>query len=86
VNPLRSITTRILPTAWFSPCESANQSPWCGRVPGAAPRGAKFDLLPGTGELVRRSRYLHKNSGFVRELVGSMAIYATGESVQFVRR
>ena len=49
-------------------------------MPGAAPRDAKLDLLPGTRrELVRRSRYLVKNSGFVRELVGNMAIYATGD-------
>jgi capsid protein len=83
MNPLRSIITRILPKAWFSPYEAANQSPRRGRVPGAAPRDAKLDLLPGTRrELVRRSRYLHKNSGFVRELVGSMAIYATGDGIK----
>jgi len=28
-------------------------------------------------ELVRKSRYLHKNSGFVRELVANMSIYST---------
>ncbi len=33
-------------------------------------------------ELVRRSRYLHKNSGFVRELVGNMAIYSTGDGIK----
>ena len=83
MNPLRSIITRILPKAWFSPYEAANHSPRRGRVPGAAPRDAKLDLLPGTRrELVRRSRYLHKNSGFVRELVGSMAIYATGDGIK----
>lgn len=39
--------------------------------------------MPGVRrELVRRSRYLHKNSGFVRELVGNMAIYATGDGVR----
>jgi len=32
--------------------------------------------------LVRRSRYLHKNSGFVRELVGNMAIYSTGDGIK----
>jgi capsid protein len=52
-------------------------------VPGAAPRDAKLDLLPGIRrELVRRSRYLHKNSGFVRELVGNMAIYSTGDGIK----
>lgn len=79
MNPLRAIA-RLLPRAWFSPYESANPSPRRGRVPGAAPRDAKLDLTPGTRrELVRRSRYLHKNSGFVRELVGNMAIYSTGD-------
>ena len=83
MNPLRSIITAILPRAWFSPYESANPSPRRGRVPGAAPRDAKLDLLPGVRrELVRRSRYLHKNSGFVRELIGNMAIYATGDGIK----
>jgi len=83
MNPLRSIITRLVPKAWMSPYESANPSPRRGRVPGAAPRDAKLDLLPGTRrELVRRSRYLHKNSGFVRELVGNMAIYSTGDGIK----
>jgi lambda family phage portal protein len=67
----------------MSPYEAANPSSRRGRVPGAAPRDAKLDLLPGVRrELVRRSRYLHKNSGFVRELVGNMAIYATGDGIK----
>ncbi len=83
MNPLRQIVAAILPRAWMTPYESANPSPRRGRVPGAAPRDAKLDLLPGTRrELVRRSRYLHKNSGFVRELVGNMAIYATGDGIK----
>ena len=70
---LPPIIARFLPKAWVSPYEAANASPRRGRVPGAAPRNAKLDLLPGTRrELVRRSRYLHKNSGFVRELVGNI--------------
>jgi len=33
------------------------------------PRDAKRDLIPFVrSELVRRSRYIHKNSGFSREL------------------
>ena len=68
---------------WFSPYESANWSPRRGRVPGAAPGDAKRDLTPGVrNELVRRSRYLHKNSGFVRELVSNMAIYSTGDGIK----
>ncbi|XHR30403.1 MAG: phage portal protein [Chthoniobacteraceae bacterium] len=68
---------------WFSPYESANWSPRRGNVPGAAPGDAKRDLTPGIrNELVRRSRYLQKNSGFVRELVGNMAIYSTGDGIK----
>jgi capsid protein len=68
---------------WFSPYESANWSPRRGNVPGAAPGDTKRDLTPSIrNELVRRSRYLHKNSGFVRELVGNMAIYSTGDGIK----
>ena len=68
---------------WFSPYESANWSPRRGRVPGAAPGDAKRDLTPGIrNELIRRSRYLHKNSGFVRELVSNMAVYSTGDGIK----
>ena len=68
---------------WFGPYESANWSPRRGRVPGAAPGDAKRDLTPGIrNELVRRSRYLQKNSGFVRELVSNMAIYSTGDGIK----
>jgi lambda family phage portal protein len=83
MNPLLKFARSILPRAWFSPYESANYSPRRARVPGAFPRDAKLDLTPGPRrELVRRSRYLHKNSGFVRELVGNMAIYATGDGIK----
>ena len=68
---------------WFSPYESANWSPRRGRVPGASPGDAKRDLTPGIrNELVRRSRYLHKNSGFVRELVANTATYSTGDGIK----
>ncbi len=83
MNPLLKFARAILPRAWFSPYEAANFSPRRSRVPGVFPRDAKLDLTPGPRrELVRRSRYLHKNSGFVRELVGSMAIYATGDGIK----
>lgn len=63
--------------------EGANQSQALGRVPGAAPGDAKRDLASSVRtELVRRSRYLSKNSGFVRELVGDMAIYSTGDGIR----
>ena len=73
----------LTPKAWMSPYESANPSQKRGRVPGAAPGDAKRDLTPGVRkELVRRSRYLQKNSGFMRELVGNMAIYSTGDGIK----
>lgn len=46
-------------------------------------RGARNELTSGVrAELVRKSRYLHKNSGFVRELVANMAIYSTGDGIR----
>lgn len=83
MNRLLKAASRFLSFGWFSPYESANWSPRRGRVPGAMPGDTKRDLTPGIrNELVRRSRYLHKNSGFVRELVGNMAIYSTGDGIK----
>ena len=46
-------------------------------------RGARNELTSGLrAELVRKSRYLHKNSGFVRELIANMAIYSTGDGIR----
>jgi capsid protein len=73
----------LLPTAWSSPFESANWSPRRGLVPGFAPTDARNELTSSVrSELVRKSRYLHKNSGFVRELVANMAIYSTGDGIR----
>ena len=73
----------LLPKAWASPYDAANWSPARGRVPGSAPRDAKLDLSPGVrSELVRRARYLNRNSGFVREMVSNMAIYSTGDGIR----
>ena len=88
MNPLARIARFLVPAglqprAWLSPYDSANWSPNRGRVPGGAPRDAKSDLSPGVrSELVRRSRYLHRNSGFVREIVSNMAIYSTGDGIR----
>lgn len=50
---------------------------------GAAPQDAKRSLTPTVrGELVRRSRYINKNSGFFRELVANMQIYAAGNGIK----
>jgi capsid protein len=73
----------LLPRAWGSSFESANWSPRRGSVPGASPTDARNELTPGVrSELVRKSRYLHKNSGFMRELVANMAIYSTGDGIR----
>ena len=88
MNRFKNIALRLLPPvlvpkAWGSPYEAANWSPRRGTVPGASPTDARNDLTPGVRtELVRKSRYLHKNSGFVRELVGNMAIYSTGDGIR----
>jgi capsid protein len=88
MNRLQSIARLLLPPiltpkAWGSPFESANGSSRRGLVPGFAPTDARLELTPGVrSELVRKSRYLHKNSGFVRELVANMAIYSTGDGIR----
>jgi len=88
MNRLQSIARLLLPPiltpkAWGSPFEAANWSPRRGAVPGASPTDARQELTPSVrSELVRKSRYLHKNSGFVRELVANMAIYSTGDGIR----
>ena len=80
---VRWLPPALLPKAWSSVYESANASPRRGSVPGSAPRDAKLDLTPSIHrELVRRSRYLSKNSGFMREMVSSMVIYSTGDGIR----
>jgi len=67
----------------FSGYESANVSRRRAPVPGAAPTDQRKELTNHTRrELVRRSRYLNKNSGFAREMVADMAIYSTGDGIQ----
>ena len=79
----RWLPPALVPKAWSFVYEGANASPRRAPVPGVAPRDAKLDLSVAVRrELVRRSRYLHKNSGFVRELVGNMAIYSTGDGIR----
>ncbi|MBN8459424.1 MAG: phage portal protein [Verrucomicrobia bacterium] len=88
MSRLRSIARLLLPPvlvpkAWGSPYEAANWSPRRGGVPGASPTDSRNELTPGVrSELVRKSRYLHKNSGFVRELVSNMAVYSTGDGIR----
>lgn len=63
--------------------ESANPSPRRRQVPGPTPTDARKELPSTTRrELLRRSRYLNKNSGFSREMVADMAIYSTGDGIR----
>ncbi|XHR30900.1 MAG: phage portal protein [Chthoniobacteraceae bacterium] len=88
MNPLARFITRLvppilIPKVWWSAYEGANFTTRRSRIPGVSPGDARRDLSPAVRtELVRRSRYLHKNSGFVRELVGNMAIYSTGDGIK----
>ncbi|TAF24199.1 MAG: phage portal protein [Verrucomicrobia bacterium] len=80
---MRLLPPVLVPKAWGSPFEAANWSPRRGMVPGASPTDARNELTPGVRtELVRKSRYMHKNSGFMRELVANMAIYSTGDGIR----
>jgi capsid protein len=80
---MRWLPPILVPKAWGSPFEAANWSPRRGSVPGASPTDARNELTAGVRtELVRKSRYLHKNSGFMRELVANMAIYSTGDGIR----
>ena len=63
--------------------EGANPSHRRSQVPGAAPTDSRKELTPhARRELVRKSRYLMKNSGFTREVVADMAIYSTGDGIR----
>jgi capsid protein len=73
----------LVPAAWVTPYESANSSSRRGDVPGSSPTDSNRELTQWVrSDLVRKSRYLHKNSGFVRELVGNMALYSTGDGIR----
>ncbi|MBR5185641.1 MAG: phage portal protein, partial [Akkermansia sp.] len=81
MNFLQRLAARVF-FGTTSVFEGANRSPRRASVPGSAPQDATLDLSPGIrSELVRRSRYLVKNSGFLREIVGSMALYSIGDGI-----
>lgn len=89
MNLLKRIARAILPPilaprSWFSVYEGANFSNRRGFVPGVtAPTDNKLELHPyARRELVRRSRYLNKNSGFAREVVADMAMYSIGDGIR----
>jgi lambda family phage portal protein len=84
MNPILNWFLGLLrPKTWNSAYENASFSTRRGQVPGAAPTDAKRELTPFTRrELIRRSRYLAKNSGFTREVVADMAIYSIGDGIK----
>jgi len=77
------VLQKLIRVLGFSAYEAANPSPRRSRVPGNAPSDTRKELTSHTRrELVRKSRYLHKNSGFAREIVSDMAIYSTGDGMR----
>lgn len=63
--------------------EAAASSPSRRNVPGGFPVDERLELTsPVRSELVRRSRYLYRNSGFFRQLVADMVTYAVGEGIR----
>ncbi len=83
-NPLKNyIANKALKFLGLSVYEGANRSSARGWLPGAFPRDAKDEMTSYTRrELVRKSRYLTKNSGFVREVIGDMAMYSVGSGMR----
>jgi lambda family phage portal protein len=86
-NPKQSLFQKVMSYGfgWStnSPYESSNVSPNRASPPPGMPTDAKVELTSYTRrELVRRSRYIHKNSGFSREVVGGMAMYSTGDGIK----
>jgi len=63
--------------------EVANRSSSRGWLPGGHPRDNKDELTSYTRrELMRKSRYHDKNSGFFRETVADMDIYSVGAGMR----
>lgn len=62
---------------WGSPWDSANRSPNRSPVPGGSPTDHEKELTPSTrNELIKGSRYLAKSSGFTKEQIETMSLYA----------
>ncbi len=63
--------------------DSAKVSPRRGTPPGAYPTDAKNELPTYTrNELVRRARYLEKNSGHIRGTLRDMKVYGIGDGIR----
>ncbi len=63
--------------------DSAKTSPRRGNPPGAYPTDAKNELPSYTRtELIRRARYLEKNSGHIRGTLRDMKVYGIGDGIR----
>ena len=63
--------------------DSAKISPRRGNPPGAYPTDAKNELPSYTrNELIRRARYLEKNSGHIRGTLRDMKVYGIGDGIR----
>jgi lambda family phage portal protein len=80
-NPVQKyLGTKVLGLSVY---EGANRSTGRGTLPGGQPRDAKDELTSYTRrELVSKTRYLLKNSGFMRGYVGDMDIYSVGTGMR----
>jgi hypothetical protein len=81
VNKLQKfMAKRVLGLSVF---ESANRSTARGFIPGGYPRDAKDEITSYTRqEMVRKTRYQLKNSGYMREYVGDMDMYSVGSGMR----
>lgn len=79
IGRIKAASSIILTGDW----ENAKHSRRRKSPTGSKPREWKFDLTPTVRtELVRRSRYLQKNSGFYEEAASDMALYSVGTGIR----
>lgn len=79
INRVRAASSILVGGEW----ENANHSKRRRTPQGGRPRDWSVSLTSAArGELVRRSRYLQKNSGFYEEAAGDMALYSVGTGIR----
>jgi lambda family phage portal protein len=84
-SPLRRAVAAVIHWTGIgsSSFKSAEDAPHRSKAKGAAPRDSKLDLTPVIREeIVRRSRYVHRNSGFAREQQLAMQLYGVGNGIR----
>lgn len=83
MNLLQKITKSAATAFGWSPYEAVNPSPMRKRLPAAAPTDHHKETPSRVrNEIIQGSRYLMKNSGFAREMVFDMAVYAVGDGLK----